>query len=601
MHLDAPLLGLHPGIVVSGISSLFRPKPDSPKPPQEGPSGSSQVAAGAISPEAGSLYSDPSTPGVAPAPASPGLPRTVTLDPNFNPEFPNDVRLQDRSWWKNVVHFVKKHNSEGLVDAATSHIMSHLEFGSVLMEFNCLKLRYENLRQLEEVDDIKNHGVPQVPKQVRFVQYYTVCHGFPKKPKTPSQEKPTDTSESSGALHGDGNSRLSLSAGSTGDSHKQEGKQRSSALLGVPNKDSLGLDGSDDSRSASSLELLEPEPLQDEDDDQGGAVKDSKGPPALPPRQITPAAAPATAEAQDGAEKKKSVEGDVEQKTDLRPETSPDSGPTQEEADAFEADLPAIPDLPEKPAPFEPEKFTDKDSRKQAEKEAKRAQKAYDQAVKNREKTLKERQKIVEKRKKKAASEAEKREKEEQKRQKAQQKAEQKAEKKAEQENQQSEEDGTSLEAGVVERTMEAQNSLADAGAAAAPMPPPEPSPAPMDATPMDATPMVATPMDATPMDANTAISPSSSEKANKKKEEKSEKLPKPPKERKFINLPSKVNGQIDPKWVKIFMKDTDEVGAHTGLFFQGEHYEKLVGDVGDMILSWVHDDATKKTILGLP
>lgn len=564
MHLDAPLLGLHPGIVVSGISSLFRPKPDGPA-PQEGP-------AGAPSSEAASLYSDPSSPGVAPAPASPALPRTVTLDPNFNPEFPNDVRLQDRSWWKNVVHFVKKHNSEGLVDAATSHIMSHLEFGSVLMEFNCLKVRYENLRKLEDVDDIKNHGTPHVPPQIRFVQYYTVCHGFPKKPKTPSQEKPSD---SSAALQGDGNSRTPLSAGSTGGSREQEGEQRSSALLDVPNRDTLALDGSDGSRSASSLELVDPEPIQDEDDSQGSAVKDAKGPPALPPRQISPAAEPAPAEGHDGAEKK-TLEVDGEQKSDSRPQTSVGSGPAQEDADAFEANLPAVPDLPEKPAPFEPEKFTDKDSRKQAEKEAKRSQKAYDQAVKNREKTLKERQKIVEKRRKKAASEAEKREKEEQRRQKA----EQKAEKKAEQEKRQnSEEDGAaSLEAGAVERAVEAQNSLADAGAAAAPTPPPEPSPAPVDP--------------------NAAVSSSSSEEANKGK---AEKPAKPPKERKFINLPSKVNGQIDPRWVKIFLKDTDEVGAHTGLFFPGPHYETLVGDVGDMILSWVHDDATKKTILGLP
>lgn len=455
--------------------------------------------------------------------------------------------------------------------------MSHLEFGGVLMEFNCLKIRYENLRKLEDVDDVKSHGVPQVPPQVRFIQYYTVCHGFPKKPKTPSQEKPADASGSSTALQGDGKSRLSVSAGSAGGPLEQERTQRSSALLDVPNKESMASDGSDGSRSASSLELVDPEPIEDEEDGQGGAVKDSKVPPALPPRQISHAARPTTAEAQDGAEKE-SVEMDAETKSDLRPKTSLDSGPIQEEADAFEANLPAVPDLPEKPAPFEPEKFPDKDSRKQAEKEAKRAQKAYDQAVKNRDKTLKERQKIVEKRKKRAASEASKRGKEEQKRQKA----EQKAEKRAEQEKRQKgEEDGASLEAGAAERAVEAQNSLADAGAAAAPTPPPEPSSAPVDS--------------------NASMSSPSSEETNKQKAEKAGKPAKPPKERKFINLPSKVNGQIDPKWVKIFMKDTDEVGAHTGLFFPGPHYEKLVGDVGDMILSWVHDDATKKTILGLP
>lgn len=52
-------------------------------------------------------------------------------------------------------------------------------------------------------------------------------------------------------------------------------------------------------------------------------------------------------------------------------------------------------------------KYTDKDARKQAEKEAKRQQKAYQQAVKDRQKAIREREKLLEKRRKKSEKEAE--------------------------------------------------------------------------------------------------------------------------------------------------------------------------------------------------
>jgi hypothetical protein len=63
----------------------------------------------------------------------------------------------------------------------------------------------------------------------------------------------------------------------------------------------------------------------------------------------------------------------------------------------------------------------------------------------------------------------------------------------------------------------------------------------------------------------------------------------KPASERHFCLLPSKnKRGERDPKWVRVFMKDMDEVQAHCGLFFVTEAYEKLVGDVGTMIEEWV-------------
>lgn len=62
--------------------------------------------------------------------------------------------------------------------------------------------------------------------------------------------------------------------------------------------------------------------------------------------------------------------------------------------------------------------------------------------------------------------------------------------------------------------------------------------------------------------------------------------------------LPSKNNqGERDPAWVRVFMKDMDEVGAHCGLFFLGETYERLVGDVGADIEEWVKDDMTERMV----
>jgi hypothetical protein len=37
-------------------------------------------------------------------------------------------------------------------------------------------------------------------------------------------------------------------------------------------------------------------------------------------------------------------------------------------------------------------------------------------------------------------------------------------------------------------------------------------------------------------------------------------------------------------------MKDVDEVGAHCGLFFVDERYERLVGDVAERVEGWVKD-----------
>ncbi|RYO85750.1 hypothetical protein DL764_009111 [Monosporascus ibericus] len=410
VNLDAPFLGLHPGIIMSGISSLFRPKQ---KPARESTTeldlspGTSGIASPNSSTYSGfsALTPTVSTPSAEPRPGSQGFPfPAMTFDPNFNPAFSNDVRLQDRGWVQNVVHFVKKHHSEGLIDAVTHHFMSHLEYGSTLLDFNCLKSRYESLRKLEDIDDLKGQ-FPYGPRQVRFIQYYTMCYGFPKKPK--------------------------------------------------PN------------RSERKLEA----PLV------------------------------------------------------VNPTYSNISTPRISVQDHSR------------------ENITNKDERKQVEKEAKQKQKAYDQAVKALEKATRDRQKIIDRREKKRLQEAEKRKKEELKLKRK----------------------GDAPAASTVSLPSGSQALATEAADA-----PAEPKPGPI----------------------RTMIGASVEEyrvPGGKKR-----------KERKFCNLPSthKVNGQLDPKWVKVFMKDTDEVGAHTGLFYPGEHYDRLVKDVVDVVVGWVREDASKRAIL---
>ncbi|KAI0471603.1 hypothetical protein GGR56DRAFT_654796, partial [Xylariaceae sp. FL0804] len=379
VQLDAPLLGLHPGIIVAGISSLFR-KNEAPKGPgQASTPDLHQGVSGSTSPE------PPPYPGtsvdseqVMPVPH---IATADTLDPNFNPSFPNDVRLQDRGWWKNVFHFVKKHSSENLIDATTQHIMSHLEFGSCLLDLNGLKVRYENIRKLEDIDDFNSDNSPQQPPRVRFIQYYTICHGYPKKPKPQS---PLDSPSGTGSYP------VTPGISAPGDN----GSSRELGYLDGPSQvDTDPLDETSSERS--SLEMLEPLPLSEEA---------PEGQPADP------------GDRQSMQDTKKDVNppDSTSPLSDVPHPPGPSSGtraaePAQLDSamQALYLDLPALPELPQKPEPPDLDRYADKDARKLAEKEGKRAQKAYEQAVKGREKAVKERQKIVDKRRKKQQQEAE--------------------------------------------------------------------------------------------------------------------------------------------------------------------------------------------------
>ncbi|KAI0205068.1 hypothetical protein F4808DRAFT_410407 [Astrocystis sublimbata] len=569
VNLDSPLLGMHPGIIVSGISSLFRKNEPPTKVPGE-PSIRPALSPGTSdlpSPNL-STYSMPSSmsempPSPPPPPAGFSRP-ALTRDATFNPPLPNDVRIEERTWWKNVVHFVKKHNSEGLIDAAANHVMSHLEFGGSMMDMNSLKSRYENIRKLEDVDDLKQVGFNHVPPQVRFIQYYTICNGFPKKPKEAVQgQDDAQVTSIDGIIENETQSPLMSLDGQAVDS-PDEIKEDFKAL---------SLSGSD----RSSLEFLSPEPILDEEPPAG--VADEQ--PAEKEKAVDTSSSNAPPTVTDASGHNADLppydEHYVENKVLLPDVTAPEDkvlasdAPTA--AEALDLDLPAVPEQPPKPEPLNLDDYADKDARKLAEKEAKRVQKVYAQAVKDREKAIKDREKIIEKRKKKLAQEADKKAKEEAKEEK-------KRKKKEEADAAKSSTTQTSTDTKETPSTSTQEST--------------DEKPKPPELPPREWTP-VSPDLPATASEAKNKNK--EKEKAKKEKAKEKEKEEKKPKQRKFCNVPKASNGAVDPKWTGVFMKDMDEVAAHTGLFFAGEHYEKLVGDVGETIVEWVRADMTKRTL----
>ncbi|KAK1717931.1 hypothetical protein BDP67DRAFT_395881, partial [Colletotrichum lupini] len=526
ISLDSPFLGLHPGIIVAGISSLFRPAtPTEEKPEHE--------ALNQLSPTNSALASP--NPSINAPPHQP--------DPTFNPSFFNDVNLKDRTFMRRLGHFAKKHSREGIWDATKNHVMSHLEYGGCLADYPGLNARYNKLRAMESVDPLQHVGDGNnvnrpAQVRVRFINYYTLSSGRPKKPKTPDSPKSPESPT------------ISLS--------------------------------SDDGQE---MELLEPIPMEDIDErlstlheeQQARFDHDTK-------------AGSHSTDALDKETRKpkgKEKEGDVDSHEELTTDTqvegtvpvstsstvaadetekSPEAGAATPTGDVIpEAELPPIPDLPEQPTPPDLDRYTDKDARKQAEKEGKRAQKAYESAVKSRDKAIKERQKLVEKRRKKvekeAAKEAQRIEKEGLKLQKEEQK------------RRQQEEEAARREAAEETHDQKEARRLAE------------------EAKRME---REGRRLRGEPLDSD-----ADDDDDDEKEEEKKKKKPK--KERKFCTLPGKKNGRRDETWVSVYMEGMDEVGAHCGLFLPGPHYDTLIGDVGERVVAWVQDDLSVRAIMEMP
>lgn len=389
INFDTPFLGMHPGVVISGIGSLFKPAAAAPKSgsPIEGrplasiglPNSLSQTTLDNFSPSSPSpsLYTtnsqsllnpEPSEePGAittlptdsqlsvaSVAPSSLKSPAASVNDPNYNPPFPNDVRLPTRTGWNNALHFLMKH-SDGLTTATKSYVTSHLEFGGALADYKGLQKRYQKLKALEDARP-PDH-------RIRFVNYYTASSGRPSQPKK-APSVPLDGAES--ASH-EGSKPAQEAAKDGEEPEVGEAPVESANEETESTEDSeRELDSKPPQHEASNLKTLDPSPLTDSETDAHSFQSAEETIDAPPPHPSNP---------------------------------SP-SIPTPTTKPPFT--LPTLPPIPNEPPPFDPTPYPAKDVRKLAERDHARLVKAYHSALKERERAIKDRRKLLEKRAKEA-------------------------------------------------------------------------------------------------------------------------------------------------------------------------------------------------------
>ncbi|KAG0648453.1 hypothetical protein D0Z07_5462 [Hyphodiscus hymeniophilus] len=314
-------------------------------------------------------------------------------DPFFNPPFPNDVRLPDRKGWTNILHFINKH-SDGLTSATKQYFMSHLEFGGCLADYPGLKNRYEKIRALEDVDELARengpgHGPPT--RRIRFTNYYTASTGRPKAPKSP--EIPEGH-----LMDTDGNIR-SIEV----EMHDMTLEPAAGGSHGLASTPSISVeehqDGATTPQQLGGDSESSPMEAQMKSLGQNSGVQNDvqEDEPQMEMRHID------SIPMEDDEE----IGGAPLVSTETAAET--ESEPISEvQTTASEPPLPPIPAMPIEPESIDLSVYTDKDSRKVAEKEQKRVMKVYQQAVKDRESAIKDRQKLVEKRERKVRQDREK-------------------------------------------------------------------------------------------------------------------------------------------------------------------------------------------------
>jgi hypothetical protein len=496
--------------------------------------------------------------------------RRQTADPFYDPPFWNDNPFKEAPFIKRITNFARKHRSEGLVQATTNHIVSHLEYGGCLADFNGLRRRYDRIRALEDVDELEALGImsndvggsggappPAAKARVRFVNYYTLSTGRPPKPKS-------DSLTGSNAAGSQSNLAPTLSTQSfITESDLSRQHMQNTSIGEVRDLTSTG-DASQDrhqdtslgGRSGMSISLEEYSDHSDHSPPMPTAFPENN-------TRMDSADVAVKDQRQDIATTQSDFSRLSMQNIDPVPmEDTDDEALPLPEKD-ITAGLPPIPESPIKPADPELDQYTDKDTRKQVEREYRRKMKVFERAVKDRNRAIRERQKLIEKRRKKIHSE----------------------------QDDYPVSEGSSISSIhshdftetqqqqllALQHHGQVQNEVDDVTLAS-----------PSEFGSMSSLPTTFTEETRAALAAPTAGAAADQEKSKKKKN------------KKFCTLPSKVNGAIDPTWVDVYMDGVDEVGAHCGLFFSGPHYDKLVGDVSSRVIGWVQDDMTKRAILDL-